>query len=105
MLLTGTCWYELTGLWHLLSTQGHNVYRVPPGYPCARHGWDLIIVALSAEPVTGWGRQLVAENADGKHTACQQYEYRYGGQHSRKRKLTAVCSHQTRIGNLDAHLI
>ena len=24
---------------------------------------------------------------------------------SRKRKLTAVCSHQTRIGNLDAHLI
>ncbi|WP_249451701.1 dihydrodipicolinate synthase family protein, partial [Escherichia coli] len=22
----------------------------------------------------------------------------------RKRKLTAVCSHQTRIGNLDAHL-
>lgn len=21
-----------------------------------------------------------------------------------KRKLTAVCSHQTRIGNLDAHL-
>ncbi len=24
---------------------------------------------------------------------------------SRKRKLTAVCSYQTRIGNLDAHLI
>ncbi|MDW4606893.1 hypothetical protein NQ312_20500 [Escherichia coli] len=26
-------------------------------------------------------------------------------QKRRKRKLTAVCSHQTRIGNLDAHLI
>ncbi len=26
-------------------------------------------------------------------------------QDMRKRKLTAVCSHQTRIGNLDAHLI
>ncbi len=26
-------------------------------------------------------------------------------QKKRKRKLTAVCSHQTRIGNLDAHLI
>ena len=26
-------------------------------------------------------------------------------QKQRKRKLTAVCSHQTRIGNLDAHLI
>ncbi|WP_187649136.1 hypothetical protein, partial [Escherichia coli] len=25
-------------------------------------------------------------------------------QKGRKRKLTAVCSHQTRIGNLDAHL-
>ncbi len=25
--------------------------------------------------------------------------------HNGKRKLTAVCSHQTRIGNLDAHLI
>ncbi len=25
--------------------------------------------------------------------------------HQSKRKLTAVCSHQTRIGNLDAHLI
>lgn len=22
ILLTGTCWYELTGLWHLLSAQG-----------------------------------------------------------------------------------
>lgn len=29
-----------------------------------------------------------------------------GNHHQRrKRKLTAVCSHQTRIGNLDAHLI
>ncbi|KAE9882249.1 hypothetical protein GP665_24715 [Escherichia coli] len=27
------------------------------------------------------------------------------GASRRKRKLTAVCSHQTRIGNLDAHLI
>ncbi|WP_174498312.1 hypothetical protein [Escherichia coli] len=58
ILLTGTCWYELTGLWHLLSAQGYNVYRVPPGYPCVREGWDLIIVALSAEPVAGWGRHL-----------------------------------------------
>ncbi|TEV74916.1 hypothetical protein E2128_25390 [Escherichia coli] len=27
------------------------------------------------------------------------------GMETSKRKLTAVCSHQTRIGNLDAHLI
>lgn len=58
ILLTGTCWYELTGLWHLLSAQGYNVYRVPLGYSCVREGWDLIIVALSAEPVAGWGRHL-----------------------------------------------
>lgn len=59
ILLTGTCWYELTGLWYLLSTQGYNVYRVPLGYSCTPNGWDLIIVALSAEPVAGWGRHLV----------------------------------------------
>ena len=58
ILLTGTCWYELTGLWHLLSAQGYNVYRVPLGYSCVRDGWDLIVVALSAEPVAGWGRHL-----------------------------------------------
>ncbi|WP_435051092.1 hypothetical protein [Escherichia coli] len=58
ILLTGTSWYELTGLWYLLSAQGYDVYRVPLGYSCAPNGWDLIIVALSAEPVAGWGRHL-----------------------------------------------
>lgn len=58
ILLTGTSWYELTGLWHLLSAQGYDVYRVPLGYSCAQNGWDLIIVALSTEPVAGWGRHL-----------------------------------------------
>ncbi|EJT2828488.1 hypothetical protein N2K55_003554 [Shigella boydii] len=58
ILLTGTCWYELTGLWSLLSDCGYDVYRVPLGYTCSREGWDLIIVALSAEPVAGWGRHL-----------------------------------------------
>lgn len=58
ILLTGTCWYELTGLWYLLSAQGYDVYRAPSGYICAQDGWDLIIVALSAEPVAGWGRNL-----------------------------------------------
>lgn len=58
ILLTGTCWYELTGLWHLLSAQGYNVYRVPQGYSSVRKDWDLVIVALSTEPVAGWGRNL-----------------------------------------------
>lgn len=58
ILLTGTCWYELTGLWHLLSVQGHDVCHAPLEYSCAREDWDLVIVALSAEPVAGWGRHL-----------------------------------------------
>lgn len=58
ILLTGTCWYELTGLWHLLSAQGYNIYRIPLGYSCVRKCWDLVIVVLSAEPVAGWGRHL-----------------------------------------------
>lgn len=57
-LLTGTCWYELIGLWHLLSTLGYDVFHVPFGYSCAHERWDLVIVALSAEPVCGWGRHL-----------------------------------------------
>ncbi|MDN0767510.1 hypothetical protein FCX53_25430 [Escherichia coli] len=39
---------------------------------------------------------------------CINIQLSYGEdkmQQYRKRKLTAVCSHQTRIGNLDAHLI
>ncbi|ENA4398150.1 TPA: hypothetical protein J1W37_004562 [Escherichia coli] len=58
ILLTGTCWYELTGLWHLLSTLGYDVFRVPYGNSCIPDCWDLVIVALSAEPVSGWGRYL-----------------------------------------------
>ncbi len=40
------------------------------------------------------------------HEGKEPLEYRFWVTYSlRKRKLTAVCSHQTRIGNLDAHLI
>ena len=34
-----------------------------------------------------------------------RFIYEEGKKNICKRKLTAVCSHQTRIGNLDAHLI
>ncbi|MCD4102378.1 hypothetical protein KX407_27635 [Escherichia coli] len=37
---------------------------------------------------------------------CAEVLVRLGkAEYISKRKLTAVCSHQTRIGNLDAHLI
>ena len=39
---------------------------------------------------------------DAYATKCIGY---YTSNNLSKRKLTAVCSHQTRIGNLDAHLI
>lgn len=59
IFLTGTCWYEVKGLWHLLSAQGYDVYHELPKYPCPADFPDLIIVALSAEPVAGWGRHLL----------------------------------------------
>ncbi len=58
ILLTGTCWHELTGLWFLLPAQEYDVCCVPLGHPCVTNNWDRIIVALSAEPVTGWARHL-----------------------------------------------
>ena len=58
IILTGICWYELTGLWQLLSVLGHDVCRASPGKYCTPDAWDLVIVALSAEPVAGWGRYL-----------------------------------------------
>ena len=58
ILLAGTCWYELTGLRHLLSAQGYDVCCVSLEYSCFREGQDLIIVALSAESITGWGQHL-----------------------------------------------
>ncbi|RXA97939.1 hypothetical protein EO241_29775 [Escherichia coli] len=41
-----------------------------------------------------------ADRYDGRALFCIQNSCLFC-----KRKLTAVCSHQTRIGNLDAHLI
>ncbi|MGT3146972.1 hypothetical protein [Escherichia coli] len=37
--------------------------------------------------------------------AAEEVKMQAAGKVAGKRKLTAVCSHQTRIGNLDAHLI
>ena len=58
IFLTGTCGYELTGLCSLLSAQGYDVYPVPPADSGTPDTPDLVIVALSAEPVAGWGRHL-----------------------------------------------
>ncbi len=45
----------------------------------------------------------VARETDDRVTALEEENTTL--RENRKRKLTAVCSHQTRIGNLDAHLI
>lgn len=58
IFLTGTCWYELTGLWHMLSAHGYDVYCDLPGFIQRTEHPNLIIVALSAEPLAGWGRHL-----------------------------------------------
>lgn len=58
IILTGTCWYELSGLRHMLSMRGYDVRNVLPWGCNVSDGGDLLIVALSAESVAGWGRHL-----------------------------------------------
>ncbi len=68
---------------------------------------------LFARRVIGWSLSANADTALISSALRMAYEVRgqprdvmfHSDQGSRKRKLTAVCSHQTRIGNLDAHLI
>lgn len=55
VLLTGNCEYELLGLLHLLSDLDCEVLRAEMSYGGT---YDLIVVALSAGPLVGWGRYL-----------------------------------------------
>ncbi|HFQ8708862.1 TPA: conjugal transfer protein TrbE [Escherichia coli] len=76
----------------------------------------LLITAIVISPVIIWSWDTVKETtADGILAAAFVILYSgvllfilyfcFSALTDRKRKLTAVCSHQTRIGNLDAHLI
>ncbi|EBL8264643.1 hypothetical protein DLA27_25190 [Salmonella enterica] len=56
ILLIGNCEYELLGLSHLLVCMGYAVVR--PAVSSGRKEYDLVLVALSAEPLAGWGRHL-----------------------------------------------
>ncbi len=55
ILLTGSCEYELQGLSLLLAGMGYEAVREEASPPGA---CDFILVALSAEPLAGWGRHL-----------------------------------------------
>ncbi|EHD9149688.1 hypothetical protein JOV02_004276 [Salmonella enterica] len=55
ILLIGNCEYELLGLSHLLAGMGYAVMRPEMSLPGV---YDLALVALSAEPLAGWGRHL-----------------------------------------------
>ncbi|ECG8516336.1 hypothetical protein DLR11_21150 [Salmonella enterica subsp. salamae] len=55
ILLIGNCEYELLGLSCLLASMGYAVAR-PDMLPYRGH--DFVLVALSAEPLAGWGRHL-----------------------------------------------
>ncbi len=63
-------------------------------YSLSRHILEHLRKLTSHEPVIG----IMGKSGAGKSSLCNAL---FQG----KRKLTAVCSHQTRIGNLDAHLI
>ncbi len=58
---------------------------------------QLTKIMISSAPVTA----ETLDSASYLGLSCTIKEVQFTG----KRKLTAVCSHQTRIGNLDAHLI
>lgn len=68
------------------------------------------LLGMKISELKAVGKKLKKNVAD-KRTAslwCQAIREAatpYTSSEIRKRKLTAVCSHQTRIGNLDAHLI
>ncbi|EAB4961047.1 hypothetical protein HQS73_003649 [Salmonella enterica] len=55
VLLTGNCEYELLGLTSLLTSMDYEVQR--PKMPDAGT-YDLVLVALSAELLAGWGRHI-----------------------------------------------
>ncbi|GDI10200.1 hypothetical protein BvCmsKSNP027_03130 [Escherichia coli] len=60
----------------------------------------------SSTAVGAWARAGKAGTALGSASyAHAPFSTSVGMSAYGKRKLTAVCSHQTRIGNLDAHLI
>ncbi|WP_319805686.1 DUF6404 family protein [Escherichia coli] len=52
-----------------------------------------------------WQVTLLMGSLWGISWGCAMWFIYWGPSGMGKRKLTAVCSHQTRIGNLDAHLI
>ncbi|EDM9065134.1 hypothetical protein AHU16_22510 [Salmonella enterica subsp. enterica serovar Give] len=56
ILLIGNCEYELLGLSRLLVSMGYAVTR--SDVTSGRREYDLVLVALSAEPLAGWGRHL-----------------------------------------------
>ncbi|MGE1851623.1 hypothetical protein [Escherichia coli] len=59
-------------------------------------------VVTVSQPVPG---EQETDITDGIRLSDWYYKYKKSSESNGKRKLTAVCSHQTRIGNLDAHLI
>ncbi len=74
--------------------------------PYDRYTCHLCGSALRYHPQYDTERPWFEHTDDGLTAHGQQCPYvRPERREIRKRKLTAVCSHQTRIGNLDAHLI
>ncbi|EHT7272377.1 hypothetical protein MM742_004075 [Salmonella enterica] len=72
ILLTGTCQYELLGLWHLLAAQKNTLCCMSSwGGLRITDDWDLIVVTLSAEPVASWGQHLRHICELKKHVSCR----------------------------------
>lgn len=55
-ILSGTCFYELNGLGLLLQEAGYSVCREAAVTAFTPN--DVFVLALSAEPLLGWGRHV-----------------------------------------------
>lgn len=56
ILLIGKCEYELIGLTNVLTELGHYVLRESEA--SSRYRPDITVIALSAEPLLGWGKNI-----------------------------------------------
>lgn len=57
IITSGSCWYEVSGLERLLKDEGYEIRALKDVAPSRN---DVLLIALSAEPVLSWGRFLSA---------------------------------------------
>ncbi|WP_426347884.1 hypothetical protein [Cronobacter universalis] len=68
LVVWGKCDFETTGIEYLLTAEGYRVGRWSMAPPSSQ---DILLVALSAEPLLNWGRNLKTIEAMQKIAPCR----------------------------------